>query len=65
MGYILRGAKDERMLSSYAIGTRSKYAQWSEVKKHGTGQDKLNPQATAKNQADKRKRVFTIVGDAR
>ena len=60
--------KDERMLSSYAIGTWIKYVQQSEIKKHGTGQDKLNlPQATARNQADadKRKRVFAIVGDAR
>ena len=65
VGYVWRRAKDERMLSSYAIGTWSKYVQRSEIKKHGTRQDKLNlPQATARNQADKRKRVFTIVGDA-
>jgi hypothetical protein len=66
VGYVWRRAKDERMLSSYAIGTWSKYVQRSEIEKHGTRQDKLNlPQATARNQADKRKRVFTIVGDAR
>ena len=44
----------------------SKYVQRSEIEKHGTAQDKANlPQATARNQADKRRRVFTIVGDAR
>ena len=66
VGYVWRRAKDERMLSSYAIGTWSKYVQRSEIEKHGTVQDKANlPQATARNQADKRRRVFTIVGDAR
>ncbi len=54
------------MLSGYALRTWSEYVQWSEIEKHGTVQDKANlPQATARNQADKRKCVFTIVGDAR
>ena len=66
VGYVWRRAKDVGMLSDYAIGTWSKYVQRSEIEKHGTVQDKANlPQATARNQADKRKRVFTIVGDAR
>ena len=65
VGYVWRRAKDAGMLSDYAIGTWSKYVQRSEIEKHGTRQDKLNlPQATARNQADKRRRVFTIVGDA-
>jgi hypothetical protein len=37
VGYVWRRAKDERMLSIYAIGTWSKYVQWSAIKKHGTG----------------------------
>ena len=54
------------MLSDYAIETWSKYVQQSEIEKHGTSHDKANPpQAIARNQADKRRRVFTIVGDAR
>jgi hypothetical protein len=58
--------KNVRLLSDYAIGTWSKYVPLSEIKKHDMVQDKANlPQATARNQADKRKRVFTIVGDAR
>ena len=66
VGYVWRRAKDVGMLSDYAIGTWSKYVQRSEIEKHGTVHDKANlPQATARNQADKRRRVFTIVGDAR
>ena len=54
------------MLSGHAHGTQSKHMQQSEIEKHGIVQDKANlPQATARNQADKRKCVFTIVGDAR
>mgnify|MGYP006209086981 FL=1 len=65
VGYVWRRAKDVGMLSDYAIGTWSKYVQRSEIEKHGTVQDKANlPQATARNQADKRRRVFTFVGDA-
>ena len=64
VGYVWRRAKDAGMLSDYAIGTWSKYVQRSEIEKHGTAQDKANlPPATARNQADKRRRVFTIVGD--
>ena len=37
VGYVWRRVKDERMLSSYAIGTWSKYVQRSEIKKHDTG----------------------------
>ena len=38
--------------------------QQSDIEKHGTVQDKAKlPQATARNQADKRKWVFTIVGE--
>ena len=65
VGYVWRRANDVGMLSDYAIGTWSKYVQRSEIEKHGTAQDKANlPQATARNQADKRRRVFTFVGDA-
>jgi hypothetical protein len=61
-----RRAKDAGMLSDYVIGTWSKYVQWSEIEKHGTAQDKANlPQATARNHADKRRQVFTIIVDAR
>ena len=53
------------MLSGYALGAWSKYVQTSEIDKHGMVQDKANlPQAAARNQADKRKWVFTLVGDA-
>ena len=53
------------MLSGYALGTWSKYVQQSEIEMHGAAQDKANlPQATTRNQADKRKRVVTIDGDA-
>ena len=61
-----KGKKDDGMLSQYTLGTWSKYRQLSEIEKHGTVQDKANlPQITARNQTDKRKRVFTIVEDAR
>ena len=51
--------------SGYDIVTWCKYVQPSEIEKHGTVQDKANlPQSTARNQADERKQVFAIVGDA-
>ena len=53
------------MLSGYALGAWSKYVQRREIDKHGMVHNKANlPQAAARNQADKRKWVFTIVEDA-
>jgi len=64
IGYVWNTTKDDRILSAYDIGAWIKYVQQSKIEKHGTAQDNANLlQATARNQADKRKQDFPIVGD--
>ena len=66
VGYVWSRVKDDRILSGYKVETWSRYVQRSGIEKHGTVQDKASlPPATARNQSDKRKRAFTVIGDRR
>lgn len=66
VSYVWLKAKDERALAKLSIASWSKKCQRSEIIKCGTDEDKAKlPAATSRNQTDKRKRSFTIYGDAR
>jgi hypothetical protein len=57
---------DERVLSTWSIGTWSRKVQRSEIERRGTAADKaMLPGATARNQPHKTKRSFVVHGDAR
>ena len=58
--------RDDRVLSTWTIGTWSRNIQRSMIEKYGTEADKaVLPVATARNQPDKEKRTFVLCGDAR
>ena len=64
-GYIWE-KRDDRVLSTWSIGTWSRNIQRSMIEKYGTVADKaVLPVATARNQPDKGKRTFVLYGDAR
>jgi hypothetical protein len=64
-GYIWE-KRDDRVLSTWSIGTWSRNIQRSMIEKYGTEADKaVLPVATARNQPDKEKRTFVLCGDAR
>ena len=63
-GYIF-DKTDERVLSTWSIGTWSRKVQRSEIERRGTAADKaMLPGATARNQPHKTKRTFVVHGDA-
>ena len=64
-GYIWE-KKDDRILSTWSVGTWSLMIQRGMIEKHGTVADKAAlPDTTAWNQPHKKKRTFVVYGDAR
>ena len=64
-GYIWE-KRDDRVLSTWSIGTWRWNIQRSKIEKYGTEADKaVLPVATARNQPDKEKRTFVLCDDAR
>ena len=64
-GYIWE-KKDDRILSTWSVGTWSRMIQRGMIEKHGTAADKAVLQdAMARNQPHKEKRTSVVYGDAR